>query len=64
MCSLQERSPHGVELLISDSHARLKAARKTVFPDLISYETSDLVVIFLKPLTKLSTDRFSKFAFS
>jgi len=30
--SLTERGLHGVELIISDAHAGLKAARKTVFP--------------------------------
>lgn len=32
MCQLQQRGMHGVELLISDAHAGLNAARKTVFP--------------------------------
>ena len=32
LCQLQERGMHGVQLIISDAHAGLKAARKTVFP--------------------------------
>lgn len=32
LCQLQTRGMHGVELIISDAHAGLKAARKTVFP--------------------------------
>jgi len=32
LLSLQERGLHGVELLISDAHAGLAAARKSVFP--------------------------------
>jgi putative transposase len=30
--SLQSRGLHGVELIVSDDHAGLKAARKAVFP--------------------------------
>lgn len=33
LLSLTERGLHGVELIISDAHAGLKAARKTVFPN-------------------------------
>jgi putative transposase len=32
--SLQKRGLHGVELIISDDHAGLKAARKTIFPSI------------------------------
>lgn len=32
LCQLVERGMHGVELIISDAHSGLKAARKTVFP--------------------------------
>lgn len=32
LCQLQERGMHGVELIISDAHNGLKAARKAVFP--------------------------------
>lgn len=32
MLSLQQRGLHGVEMLISDAHAGLKAARRSVFP--------------------------------
>lgn len=32
LCQLQKRGMHGVELIISDAHSGLKAARKTVFP--------------------------------
>lgn len=32
LCQLQTRGMHGVELIINDAHAGLKAARKTVFP--------------------------------
>ncbi len=32
LCQLQERGMHGVELIISDAHSGLKAARKAVLP--------------------------------
>lgn len=35
LLQLQSREMHGVELIISDAHAGLKAARKTVFPGIL-----------------------------